>query len=73
LEAAGWRRAELELTEQVRKLALQITLFAVLGVELRAYTLSYSIPFFVMDRGLTNYLPELALNHNPSGLCLLSR
>jgi hypothetical protein len=48
----------------------------VLGFELRAYTLShYTSPFllsFFLRQGLTNYLPRLALNHDPPGLCLLS-
>jgi hypothetical protein len=50
--------------------------FAVLRLELRAYTLSHSAsPFFVMSffrEGLSDYLPGLALNHNPLNLCLLS-
>jgi hypothetical protein len=49
----------------------------VLGLELRAFTLSHSTsPFFLWRvfsrQGLTNYLPRLALNHDPPDLCLLS-
>jgi hypothetical protein len=50
--------------------------FAVLGLELRAYTLSHSTsPFlwrFFSKEGLLNYLPGWALNNDPSDLCLLS-
>jgi hypothetical protein len=49
--------------------------FLVLGLELRAYTLSYSTsPFLVifLRYSLENYLPWLASNHNPPDLCLLS-
>jgi hypothetical protein len=49
--------------------------FAVLGFELRAFTLSHSASPFLcwvfLRYGLENYLPRLALNHNPD-LCLLS-
>jgi hypothetical protein len=52
--------------------------FAVLGFELRAYTLSHSASpfwcwfFFFLDKvSLTIYLPGLALNHNLPDLCLL--
>jgi hypothetical protein len=48
----------------------------VLGLELRAFTLSHSTsPIFVMgfqDRILLNYLLGLALNLDPPDLCLLS-
>jgi hypothetical protein len=48
----------------------------VLGLELRAYTLSHSTsPFFlkgIFEIGSLNYLPRLALNSNPPDLCLLS-
>jgi hypothetical protein len=48
--------------------------FEVLGLELRAFTLSHSIsPIFVkdffQDKVLLNYLPGLALNCNPPDLC----
>jgi hypothetical protein len=52
--------------------------FAVLGFELRAFTLSHStnpVIVCVMDFfkiGLANYLPRLALNRHPPDLCLLS-
>jgi hypothetical protein len=50
--------------------------FAVLGLELRAFTLSHSTsPTFVKGfsrQGLVNYLPGLALNHDPPDLCVLS-
>jgi hypothetical protein len=48
--------------------------FSVLGFELRAYTLTHSTsPFFVVGFvGLTNYLLGLALNLDPTDLCLLS-
>jgi hypothetical protein len=51
--------------------------FALLGLELRAYTLSHSpSPFFVIgffrDRGSWNYLPRMASNHDPPDLCLLN-
>jgi hypothetical protein len=43
--------------------------FVVLELELRAYTLSHSAILFLLwvfsKEGLDNYLPELALNHNP--------
>jgi hypothetical protein len=43
---------------------------AVLGFELRAYTLSHSAsPFFEIG---SHYLPRLASNHDPLDLCLLS-
>jgi hypothetical protein len=42
--------------------------FAVLGLELRAYTLSHSTSPFVLG----NYLPWLASNHDPPDLCLLN-
>jgi hypothetical protein len=48
----------------------------VLGLELRAFTLTHSTsPIFVMvfsRWGLVNYLPRLALNHKPRDLYLLS-
>jgi hypothetical protein len=51
-------------------------LFAVLGLELRAYTLSYSTCLFlvmgVLEIGFANYLPRLALNLDSPDLCLLS-
>jgi hypothetical protein len=50
--------------------------FEVLGLELRAFTLSHSTrPIFVRgfrDRVLQNYLPGLASNCDPPDLCLLS-
>jgi hypothetical protein len=50
--------------------------FAILGFELRAYTLSHSTsPFFVkgiFKIGSLKLLPGLASNHNPPDLCLLS-
>jgi hypothetical protein len=51
--------------------------FAVLGLELRAYTLSHSTsPFFVMDffreKVSRNYLLGLALNRDSPDLYLLS-
>jgi hypothetical protein len=48
--------------------------FLVLGLELRAYTLSHSTSLFVkgfLELG-SHYLPRLALNRNPPDLCLLS-
>jgi hypothetical protein len=48
---------------------------SVLGLELRAFAFSHSTsPIFVMGfprQGLENYLPGLALNHDPPDLCLL--
>jgi hypothetical protein len=48
----------------------------VLGLELRAFTLSHSTsPVFVkgfLRWGLLNYLPGLALYSDPPDLCLLS-
>jgi hypothetical protein len=53
-------------------LFIYLYFFVVLGFELRAYTLSQpTTPFFVIE-DLTNYLLGLALNSNPSDLCLLS-
>jgi hypothetical protein len=53
-----------------------IYLFAVLGFELRAYTLRHFSPFFFVmgfsRLGFTNYLPGLALNCSPPDLCLLN-
>jgi hypothetical protein len=50
--------------------------FSVLGLKLRAFTLSHSTsPIFVKDfsrQGLADYLPGVALNHDPPDLCLLS-
>jgi hypothetical protein len=49
--------------------------FVVLGLELRAFTLSHSTSPIVgggYKQGLTNYLPRLVSNHNPPDLCLLS-
>jgi hypothetical protein len=55
---------------------LFVCLFAVLGLELRAYTLSYSTCLFlvmgVLEIGFANYLPRLALNLDSPDLCLLS-
>jgi hypothetical protein len=55
---------------------------AVLGLELRAFTLSHSAgPLFIYlffcegffrDRVSQNYVPKLALNCDPPDLCLLS-
>jgi hypothetical protein len=49
--------------------------FAVLRLELRAYTLSHSTsPIFVkgfQDRVLQNYLPRLASNCDPPEICPL--
>jgi hypothetical protein len=48
--------------------------FPVLGLELRAFTLSHSTsPIFVkgfLRWGLLNYLPKLASNYDPSDLSL---
>jgi hypothetical protein len=47
-------------------------------LELKAYILSHSTSLFcvclmgVFEIGFSNYLPRLALNHNPPDLCLLS-
>jgi hypothetical protein len=50
--------------------------FVVLGLELRAYTLSHCTSPFLLrifrDRVSWNYLPRLALNYDPLDLCLLS-
>jgi hypothetical protein len=50
--------------------------FVVLGFELRDYTLSHTTsPFFVkgiFEIGSHELSPRLALNHDPSYLCLLS-
>jgi hypothetical protein len=49
--------------------------FPVLGLKLRAYTLSHSTsPFFCdgLFNWVLNYLPQLASNHDPPDLCLLS-
>jgi hypothetical protein len=43
---------------------------AVLGFELRTYTLT-TLPTLFWDGGLTNCVPGLAWNLNPSDLCLL--
>jgi hypothetical protein len=52
---------------------LLLLFFVVLGLELRAFTLSCSTsPIFVMGflrQGLANYLPGLALNRDPPDLC----
>jgi hypothetical protein len=59
-----------------RFLFLSFFFFAILGFELRAYTLSHAIsPFlwWVFSRsGLLNSLPGLASNRDPPDLCLLS-
>jgi hypothetical protein len=49
--------------------------FAVFGLAIKAYTFTHSIfvKSFVLRYGLPNYLPRLALNCDPSDLCLLSR
>jgi hypothetical protein len=48
----------------------------ILGFELRAYTLRHSTitknDKFFGDRLLPTICPQLALNHNPPDLCLLS-
>jgi hypothetical protein len=53
---------------------ISFSFFAVLGLELWAYTFCW--PFFCdgffQDKSLSNYLPRLALNCDPSDLCLLS-
>jgi hypothetical protein len=50
--------------------------FLILGLELRAFTLSHSThPIFVKGfsrQGLLSYLPRLALNCSSPDLCLLS-
>jgi hypothetical protein len=55
---------------------IYLFIFAVLGLELRAFTLSHSTsPIFVKffsGQGVVNYLPGLASNHNLSDLCLPS-
>jgi hypothetical protein len=60
-------------------LSLFFSFFVALGFEFRASTLSHSTsPVFVLgfgffqDGGLANYLPRLALNHDPPEFCLLS-
>jgi hypothetical protein len=50
--------------------------FSLLGLELRAFILSYSTSSIfvkgVLRYGLVNYLSRLASNHDPPDLCLLS-
>jgi hypothetical protein len=64
------KNKSLQLTEQNPNFFL----FSVLRLELKASTLSHSTsPFFFiifLKYGLTNYLPGLALNHDPPDLCL---
>jgi hypothetical protein len=61
---------------QLNYLFIYSFIFAVLGLELRAFTLSHSTsPIFVkgfLRQGLENYLLWLASNHDPPDLCLLS-
>jgi hypothetical protein len=60
----------------IQLLCLWVFFLVVLGLELRAYTLSHSIsPFlwWVFSRqSVTNYLPKLGLNCNPPDSCVLS-
>jgi hypothetical protein len=56
---------------------MRMFFITVLGLELRAYTLSHSIsPFLcllgIFEQGLANYLSRLALNDDLPDLCLLS-
>jgi hypothetical protein len=55
---------------------MSLLFFEILGLELKAFTLSHSTcPISVMgifEIGLSNYLPGLASNCDPLDLCLLS-
>jgi hypothetical protein len=50
--------------------------FALLGLELGAYTLSHSVRpllyWIFLRKGLVKYLPRIASNLNPPELCLIS-
>jgi hypothetical protein len=62
--------------ENKEKRLEKLFFFVVLGLELRAFTLSHpTSPIFVkgfLRQGLENYFPGLASNYDPPDLCLLS-
>jgi hypothetical protein len=81
LVPTGGHRAEVIVPSQEitrthpRTLLFNFYLFAVLGFELRAFTVSRSTALSVkgfLGWGLTNHLPGLALNRDPPDLCFLS-